>query len=69
MATTTTQNIINERVSLNQALWVAEVKNATSQNTVRVYARSIWKALGLVDRYAIYMLGGSVVLSIQLEEN
>jgi hypothetical protein len=69
MATTTTQNIINRRDSLNQALWVAEVKNATSQNTVRVYARSIREALSLVDRYAIYMLGRSVVLSIQLEEN
>lgn len=61
------QNIINQKQTLNEVLWVAEVSNASSQNTVRAYAKSISEALSLVDNFAIQQLSGSVVLSIELE--
>lgn len=61
------QNIINRRETLNEVLWVAEVTNASSRNTVRAYAKSISEALSLVDNFAINQLSGSVVLAIQLE--
>lgn len=63
------QNIINQKQTLNEVLWVAEVSNASSQNTVRAYAKSISEALSLVDNFAIQQLSGSVVLSIELETN
>lgn len=65
----TPQNIINQRETLNEVLWVSEVSNATSQNTVRVYAKSIHEALQMINSFAIDMLGGSVVLSIGLDRN
>jgi len=63
------QNIINQKQTLNEVLWVAEVSNASSQNTVRAYAKSISEALSLVDNFAIQQLSGSVVLSIELDKN
>lgn len=63
------QNIINQRQTLEEVLWVAEVSNVSSQNTVRAYAKSISEALSLIDNFATHQLSWSVVLSIGLEKN
>lgn len=63
------QNLINKRTTANEVIWVSEVANETSQNTIRVYAQSIQQALTLIDNYATHQLSASQVLSIELEAN
>lgn len=65
MYTTLPQNIINRQSSPNHVLWTAEVSNATSQNTVSIYATSIKQAIDLIDIFCIDVLAGSVILSIK----
>lgn len=62
-------NKINTKANISDKLWVAEVGNATSRNTVRAYAETIQEALTIIDRFADKDLSGSTVINIGLEEN